>query len=129
MPGDDAHAWDGLAAVPHDDLQHWRNPERGFLVTANNRVSDHGPYISLDFAGPSRHNRIVDLLGDRARRLRDNVSEAWYTGDMTVTALVFMAAPISVFPYLVISSLLSGTPVLLWLLVVSGTGSVPCPTK
>lgn len=64
VPGDEAHAWDGLAEVAHDDLQHWRNPERGFLVTANNRVSDDGPYISLDFAGPSRHNRIVELLAD-----------------------------------------------------------------
>ena len=64
VPGDDAHGWEGLEPVPFDDLQHWRNPERGFLVTANNRVSDHGPYISLDFAGSSRHDRIVDLLGD-----------------------------------------------------------------
>lgn len=63
VPGDAAHGWDGLTAVPHDDLHHWRNPDRGFLVTANNRVSDDGPYISLDFAGPSRHNRIVELLG------------------------------------------------------------------
>lgn len=62
VPGDDAHAWDGLREVPHDELQHWRNPERGFLVTANNRVSDDGPYISLDFAGPARHDRVVQLL-------------------------------------------------------------------
>jgi penicillin amidase len=62
VPGDDAHAWDGLMPVPFDDLQHVRNPDRGFLVTANNRVSDQGPYISLDFAPPSRHNRIVELL-------------------------------------------------------------------
>ncbi len=44
-------------------LQRYWYPDRGFLVTANNRVSDDGPYISLDFAGPSRHNRIVELLG------------------------------------------------------------------
>ena len=62
VPGDDAHAWDGLEPVPFEQLQHWRNPERGYLVTANNRVSDDGPYISLDFAGPSRHDRIVDRL-------------------------------------------------------------------
>ncbi len=67
VPGNAAHAWDGLTEVPHDDLQHWRNPDRGFLVTANNRVSDDGPYISLDFAGPSRHNRIVELLSDLDR--------------------------------------------------------------
>lgn len=62
VPGDAAHAWDGLREVAHDDLHHWRNPERGFLVTANNRTSDDGPYISLDFAGPSRHDRIVQRL-------------------------------------------------------------------
>jgi penicillin amidase len=62
VPGDDAHGWDGLHPVPFERLQHWRNPDRGFLVTANNRISDHGPYISLDFAGPSRHDRVVDLL-------------------------------------------------------------------
>lgn len=62
--GSDASSWDGLSAVDHDDLQQWRNPERGFLATANNRTSDHGPYISLDFAGPYRHDRIVELLED-----------------------------------------------------------------
>ena len=64
VPGDDAHTWTGLEPVPHEALPHWRNPERGFLVTANNRVSDAGPYISLDFAGPFRHDRIVELLTD-----------------------------------------------------------------
>ncbi len=62
VPGDDDHSWDGLEPVPFDDLQQWRNPERGYLVTANNRISDHGPYISLDFAPPSRHDRVVELL-------------------------------------------------------------------
>lgn len=74
VPGHADHAWDGLPEVPHDELQHWRNPERGYLVTANNRVSDDGPYISLDFAGPSRHDRIVQLL--------DELSEAT-VADMT----------------------------------------------
>lgn len=54
--------WTGLAPVEFDDLPASRNPERGYLVTANNRVSDRGPYVSLDFAGPSRHDRIVQLL-------------------------------------------------------------------
>lgn len=62
VSGSDASSWDGLVAVDHDDLQQWRNPERGFLVTANNRTSDHGPFISVDFAGPYRHDRIVELL-------------------------------------------------------------------
>jgi len=62
VPGNGFHAWDGLQPVPFDQLHAWRNPERGFLVTANNRTGDAAPYISLDFAGPARHDRIVQLL-------------------------------------------------------------------
>ncbi len=62
VPGDGFHGWDGLEPVPFERLHAWRNPQRGFLVTANNRTGDGGPYISLDFAGPSRHDRIVELL-------------------------------------------------------------------
>ena len=62
VPGTDEFAWDQLEPVPFDDLPQWANPERGFLVTANNRTADGGPYISLDFAGPSRHDRICELL-------------------------------------------------------------------
>ncbi|MEM8925373.1 MAG: penicillin acylase family protein [Actinomycetota bacterium] len=63
VAGDADHDWEGRSPVPFDDLHAWRNPERGFLVTANNRIGDDPPYISLDFAGPARHDRIVDLLG------------------------------------------------------------------
>ncbi len=62
VPGHDAHDWDGIESVPFENLHRWRNPERGFLVTANNRIGDAPPYVSLDFAGPSRHDRIVELL-------------------------------------------------------------------
>ena len=48
--------------MPFEALPEWTDPERGFLVTANNRTADGGPYISLDFAGPSRHDRICELL-------------------------------------------------------------------
>ncbi len=62
VPGDIEHAWRDDQTVPYDRLHRWRNPERGFLVTANNRIGDDDPYVSLDFAGPARHDRIVDLL-------------------------------------------------------------------
>ncbi len=62
VPGDDIHGWVGLESVPFERLHHWRNPDRGFLVTANNRISDAPPYVSLDFAPPARHDRIVELL-------------------------------------------------------------------
>lgn len=75
VPGDDAHSWDGIEPVPFEALHQWRNPERGFLVTANNRISDQPPYVSLDFAGPSRHDRIVQLLSELdAATVRDMTS-------------------------------------------------------
>jgi penicillin G amidase len=62
VPGTPEHSWTGLAPVAFELLHAWRNPERGFLVTANNRTGDAGPYVSLDFAGPARHDRIVERL-------------------------------------------------------------------
>lgn len=62
VPGDAGHGWDGRPTVPDDRLPRWRNPERGYLVTANNLVARSGPYISLDFASSARHDRIVELL-------------------------------------------------------------------
>lgn len=62
VAGDDASSWAGLEPVRFDQLPHERNPDRGFLVTANNRISDGGPYVSLDFANSARHDRIVQLL-------------------------------------------------------------------
>ncbi|MEE3140567.1 MAG: penicillin acylase family protein, partial [Actinomycetota bacterium] len=60
--GDSDHAWSGLPSVPFEELPGLRNPQSGFLVTANNRISDTEPFITLDFAGPSRYDRIVELL-------------------------------------------------------------------
>jgi len=60
--GSEVSRWKVGDEVLDSELQRWRNPDRGFLVTANNRISNHGPYISLDFAGPARHDRIVQLL-------------------------------------------------------------------
>ncbi len=62
VPGDSEHGWSGLRTVPFDELPGVQNPSRGFLVTANNRISDTHPFISLDFAGPARYDRIVELL-------------------------------------------------------------------
>ena len=54
--------WSELDPVPFEDLPGESDPAKGYLVTANNRISDGGPYISLDFAGPARYDRIVELL-------------------------------------------------------------------
>lgn len=60
---DPAAAWDGF--VDDADLPRWRDPGRGFLVTANNRVTAGGPYVSHDWAHPTRARRITGLLGER----------------------------------------------------------------
>ena len=60
--GNSDHAWSGIPPVPFEELPGLRNPQSGFLVTANNRISDTEPFITLDFAGSSRYDRIVELL-------------------------------------------------------------------
>ena len=57
------HDWRGT--VPFDELARSRNPETGFIVTANNRiVGQEYPryYIALDFFPDYRARRIVDRL-------------------------------------------------------------------
>ncbi|HCB37524.1 MAG TPA: hypothetical protein DEP66_04840, partial [Acidimicrobiaceae bacterium] len=64
VPADGSNSWAGRVPVPFDDLPAALNPAEGFIVTANNRTSDAGPYVSIDFAGPARRDRIVELLAD-----------------------------------------------------------------
>lgn len=60
------HEWDGW--VPYEDLPWSRDPERGYVATANNRTHDESfPHlIGLDFHTPFRARRIADLI-ERAR--------------------------------------------------------------
>ena len=67
---DESNAWTGF--VDDADLWRIRNPERGFLLTANNPVGD-GPYVSHDWAHPARANRLTELLSSRTK--------AWSTDD------------------------------------------------
>ena len=66
VPGwDGEHEWIGWIAP--EDLPTERDPERGWIATANNDVQPPGyPHlIGADFHGPHRRDRIVALLGDR----------------------------------------------------------------
>jgi penicillin amidase len=63
VPGwDGAHEWEGM--IPFEQMPALRNPETGFLATANSKVA--GPeylhYIGLDFAPDFRTRRVVDRL-------------------------------------------------------------------
>ncbi len=67
VPGwDGAHEWTGW--IPTDELPWIENPERGYLVTANNRIHDDDyPYlIGVDFHPPFRALRIAELLERRS---------------------------------------------------------------
>ena len=56
------HEWQGF--VPFEELPRSRNPDTGYIVTANNRVvgHDYPHYIALDFAPEYRARRITDWL-------------------------------------------------------------------
>jgi penicillin amidase len=62
VPGwDDSCEWTGT--VPFADLPALRDPEAGFVMTANNAITDASqPYISYTFAQPWRAERIRSLL-------------------------------------------------------------------
>ena len=56
------HEWDGW--IPFDELPWSKDPERGFLVTANNRIHDdeYPHLIGTDFHAPHRARRITERL-------------------------------------------------------------------
>ena len=56
------HEWNGV--VPFEQMPRVRNPEGGYIVTANNRiVGDEYPhYIALDYAPEFRARRVTDRL-------------------------------------------------------------------
>jgi penicillin amidase len=56
------HEWEGW--VPYDELPEARDPERGFLVTANNRIApeDYPHHITSDYLDGYRAQRIEELL-------------------------------------------------------------------
>jgi penicillin amidase len=57
-----AHEWQGT--IPFEDLARMRNPDTGFIVTANNRVAgtDFPYYIALNFVPEYRARRIHEHL-------------------------------------------------------------------
>ena len=56
------HEWEGL--IPFEDLARLRNPDTGYIVTANNRIvgDDYPYYIALDSAPEYRARRITERL-------------------------------------------------------------------
>ncbi|HEX5165227.1 MAG TPA: penicillin acylase family protein [Thermomicrobiales bacterium] len=58
------HEWQG--DIPFEELPRLRNPETGFVATANNRIvgPEYPHYLSLDYAPPHRARRVVARLSD-----------------------------------------------------------------
>ena len=56
------HEWQG--AIPFEELARIRNPDTGYIVTANNRIvgHDYPYYISLDYAPEYRARRVLDRI-------------------------------------------------------------------
>jgi penicillin amidase len=63
VPGwDGAHEWQGV--VPFEQMPAIRDPDVGFVLTANSRVTgaDYPHYIGIDFAPDFRTRRLVERL-------------------------------------------------------------------
>jgi penicillin amidase len=54
--------------IPFDEMPHVKNPENGFVATANNRptVGERGPFLGEDWVDGYRVARIVEELGARS---------------------------------------------------------------
>ena len=63
----DTSLYDWTGVLPFEKLPHAVNPERGFLISANNRITGPGyPYhISHWYSLPARYNRIQELLSGK----------------------------------------------------------------
>ncbi len=59
------HEWEGF--VPFEELPSAVDPDRGYLVTANDRIhgDDYPHLIGHDFHAPGRARRITELLDER----------------------------------------------------------------
>ena len=68
------HEWQGF--VPFEEMPRSRNPETGYIVTANNKIvsDDYPHYISLDYSPEFRARRITERLKDLDRATVDDMA-------------------------------------------------------
>lgn len=66
LPGNGGYEWTGWVPVP--ELPHQFNPARGFVVTANQRMTAQDfPYkVGFEWSEPFRANRITEVLSQSA---------------------------------------------------------------
>lgn len=81
---DDTGAW--VDTIPFEELPHTRNPERGFIATANNKIIPDGypHYLTSDWYGVSRITRIYEGLEASERHTMQSMAELQYDTVSTV---------------------------------------------
>jgi penicillin G amidase len=67
VPGEGRYEWEGWIPVP--ELPHQFNPERGFVVTANQRMTgkDFAYNVGYEWIEPFRANRITEVLNEAVK--------------------------------------------------------------
>ena len=75
VPGTGEFDWQGF--IPFEQLPQLQNPESGFIVTANNKITlPNYPYdISGDFAEPYRAERISELISNKDKLSFEDTQE------------------------------------------------------
>ena len=88
--------WQGW--IPFDEMPHQRNPERGWLGTANHyTVTSDYPYYFTNYASPSyRYRRLKQRIADQAGQL--TVDDHWSIQRDTKNLLAEAVAPILIEP-------------------------------
>jgi penicillin G amidase len=75
VPGwTDEHEWTG--DVPYEELPRIKNPEQGYIVTANNRIvgNDYPYFLGMDYSQPGRAERILDRLEELSDATIDDMA-------------------------------------------------------
>lgn len=98
VPGwDGAHEWQGV--IPFEEMPALRNPEAGFVATANSRVTDarYPHYIGLDYAPDFRTRRLVARLSGLTAATVEDMA-AIHADRVSIPARAFVARLGSVRP-------------------------------
>ncbi len=67
------HEWNGH--IPFEDLPRLRNPDAGYIVTANNPIrAEEEPYLGMDYASQYRARRVLERLGDIENATADDMA-------------------------------------------------------
>ncbi|HLJ59207.1 MAG TPA: penicillin acylase family protein [bacterium] len=75
VPGwDGAHEWRGT--IPFEEMPAYRNPDTGWIATANGRITgpEYPHYLGLDFAADFRTRRVIERLGPLERATADDMA-------------------------------------------------------